>query len=161
MNGCIDMHGRHIAPISTDDVERPTDDGRVPGPPENCSPLAAPRGLSDGYGMPRCETCRVRWSCLDSVIALGPFANPRCEMAVMPKQQPLRGLAVDILAVLRIQDGLTCGEILAELKATSPRRTAAGSFSNAVESLTARGLVTVEKRLPRFVYWLTREEATT
>lgn len=148
------MHGRHIEPIAPEDATSPTD-RRVPGPPENCSPLAAPRGLSDGYEMPLCETCRVRWSCLDSVIALGPFTDPRCELAVMPKPLPIHGNAVAILTVLQARDGLTCGEILAELNATSPRRIPRGSFSNAVESLIAHGMVAVEKRPWRSVYWLT------
>lgn len=144
------MRGRHIEP---EDAETITD-GRVPGPPDNCSPLAVADGLSASYKLNPCETCRVRGSCLDSVIALGPFADPRCEMAVTPKQLPLRGLAVDILAVLREQDGRTCGEILAALRTFAARRTAPGSFNNAVESLIGRGLVDVEKRPQRFVYWL-------
>jgi hypothetical protein len=146
------MKGYRLTPVAdqTASYGYPT----PPDPAERRTPLIEPQGLNYA-GAPRCEDCPDCGECVISVVRLGRFVRPECEMAFggrtkILNKQSLPHLSETYKLVLRTlagcPEGATGGRIA---RATGLARQ---RVRDSLEALVQRGLVTVDRNSRPYLY---------
>lgn len=146
------MKGSYFRPVEC--LEEGLNPGpTTPDPALQMSTLAQPWGTRKGRQFADCKRCWVARACAESVLELGPFADPECEKALMNLLAPRSKFYTAVVPVLKAHpdEGLTVGEV----KALAGLQDAPGMV-DALKTLERHGQVRIDRSNPNiFRYFWT------